>query len=93
MGCIDYRGRVVYAWYVSINFPYTDPTVLTYIMISGILLLFQSAIIYLPLSYPQYAASILAGNALVRSTAAAAFPYASLPFCSYVDSQCDDLIL
>lgn len=40
----------------------------------GIYLLFQSALVYLPVSYPSYVASILAGNDLVRSSIAAAFP-------------------
>jgi DHA1 family multidrug resistance protein-like MFS transporter len=37
-------------------------------------LLFQSVLVYLPLSYPNYAASVLAGNGLFRAIVAAAFP-------------------
>ncbi|KAF8309010.1 MFS general substrate transporter [Clavulina sp. PMI_390] len=40
----------------------------------GIYLLFQSILVYLPVSYPDYVASILAGNDLMRSSVAAAFP-------------------
>ncbi|KAF8305616.1 MFS general substrate transporter [Clavulina sp. PMI_390] len=40
----------------------------------GIYLLFQSILVYLPVSYPNYVASILAGNDLMRSSVAAAFP-------------------
>jgi DHA1 family multidrug resistance protein-like MFS transporter len=40
----------------------------------GIYLLFQSALVYLPVSYPNYVASILAGNDFFRSSVAAGFP-------------------
>lgn len=41
---------------------------------SGLFLLFQSILTYLPMSYQRYAASILAGNDFFRSTIAASFP-------------------
>lgn len=40
----------------------------------GIYLLFQSTLVYLPVSYPSHVASILAGNDFFRSSVAAAFP-------------------
>ncbi|KAF8311343.1 MFS general substrate transporter [Clavulina sp. PMI_390] len=40
----------------------------------GIYLLFQSVLVYLPAAYPDYVASVLAGNTLVRSSVAATFP-------------------
>jgi MFS transporter, DHA1 family, multidrug resistance protein len=50
------------------------PIIAASLYIPGIFLLFQSALVYLPMSYPQYAASLLAGNDLFRSAMAAAFP-------------------
>jgi MFS transporter, DHA1 family, multidrug resistance protein len=50
------------------------PIIAASLYIPGIFLLFQSALVYLPMSYPQYAASLLAGNDLFRSATAAAFP-------------------
>lgn len=44
------------------------------IYMPGIFLLFQSALVYLPVSYPSYVASILAGNDFFRSSVAASFP-------------------
>lgn len=46
----------------------------------GIYILFQCALVYLPVSYPKYAASILAGNDFFRSTFASAFPLFGRPF-------------
>lgn len=40
----------------------------------GIYLCFQGAIIYIAMAYPEYAASILAGNALMRGATGAGFP-------------------
>lgn len=40
----------------------------------GILLLFQSVFLYLPMSYPNYIASIFAGNNLFRASLGAVFP-------------------
>lgn len=40
----------------------------------GLYLLFQSAVVYLSIAYPRYAASIFAGNNFFRSCFAAAFP-------------------
>ncbi len=45
----------------------------------GIFLIFQCIFLYLPLSYPQYAASLFAGNDFTRSTLAAAAIHFSSP--------------
>ncbi|KAG9005773.1 hypothetical protein FRB94_001185 [Tulasnella sp. JGI-2019a] len=50
------------------------------IYMPGIFLLFQCFLIYLPMSYPNYAASVLAGNDFVRSSMASAFPLFGRPF-------------
>ena len=40
----------------------------------GTLLLFNSVLVYLPDSYPEYAASVLGGNDFMRSAFDAEFP-------------------
>ncbi|GAC71391.1 synaptic vesicle transporter SVOP and related transporters [Moesziomyces antarcticus T-34] len=50
------------------------PIIFSAILLPGVFLLFQSILVYLPMSYPEYAASVLAANDLIRSTIAAAFP-------------------
>ncbi len=50
------------------------PIIFSAILLPGVFLLFQSILVYLPMSYPKYAASVLAANDLIRSTIAAAFP-------------------
>lgn len=50
------------------------------IYMPGLYILFQCALIYLPVSYPKYAASVLAGNDFFRSTIASVFPLLGRPF-------------
>ncbi len=50
------------------------PIIFSAFLLPGVFLLFQSLLVYLPMSYPKYAASVLAANDLIRSTIAAAFP-------------------
>ncbi|KAI0040052.1 MFS general substrate transporter [Auriscalpium vulgare] len=56
------------------------PTIGAGLYMPGIFLLFQSILIYLPVSYPDYAASINAGNGFFRASMAAAFPVFGRPF-------------
>jgi len=65
---------LIFGWTAKRSIPWIAPVIGAGLYIPGLFLLFQSAVIYLPLSYPQYAASVLAGNAFVRSVLAAAFP-------------------
>ncbi|KAF9516079.1 hypothetical protein BS47DRAFT_1341426 [Hydnum rufescens UP504] len=64
----------IFGWTAKRSIHWIAPVIGASLYIPGLFLLFQSAIIYLPLSYPEYAASVLAGNAFVRSVMAAAFP-------------------
>lgn len=50
------------------------PVIGASLYVPGIYLLFQSILVYLPVSYPHYVASILAGNDFFRSSVAAGFP-------------------
>lgn len=50
------------------------PVIGASLYLPGIYLIFQGAIVYLPMSYQKHAASILAGNALLRGAVGAAFP-------------------
>lgn len=64
----------LFGWSSRASVPWIVPIIGAALYVPGIFLLFQSAIVYLPISYPKYAASIFAGNTLVRSSVAAAFP-------------------
>lgn len=61
-----WTARASVHWIVSIIFAST--------YLFGIFYIFQGAIVYLPLSYQSYAASVLAGNALLRGITGAVFP-------------------
>lgn len=64
----------IFGWTARPSVHWIAPIIGAGLYMPGIYLLFQSALIYLPMSYPEYAASVLAGNDFFRSTAAAAFP-------------------
>lgn len=64
----------IFGWTARADIPWIAPVIGAAIYMPGIYLLFQSALVYLPISYPEYAASILAGNDFFRSTFASAFP-------------------
>ncbi|GAA6049690.1 hypothetical protein JCM3770_004410 [Rhodotorula araucariae] len=56
------------------------PTIGAALYFPGIFCAFQSILMYLQISYPSTAASVLAGNDLVRSSMAAGFPLFGAPF-------------
>jgi DHA1 family multidrug resistance protein-like MFS transporter len=65
---------LIFGWTSRASVHWIVPTIGAGLYIPGIFLLFQSGLVYLPLSYQRYAASVLAGNDFFRSTIAAAFP-------------------
>lgn len=65
----------IFGWTAREGVHWIWPIIGAGLYMPGIYLLFQSALVYLPVSYPHYVASILAGNDFFRSSVAAAFPY------------------
>lgn len=65
---------LMFGWSARPSVHWIVPMIGAGLYIPGIYLLFQSAIVYLPITYPKYAASIFAGNDLFRSAIAGAFP-------------------
>ncbi|GAC95985.1 cycloheximide resistance protein [Pseudozyma hubeiensis SY62] len=63
-----------FGWTSREDIHWIVPIIFSALLLPGVFLLFQSLLVYLPMSYPKYAASVLAANALIRSTMAAAFP-------------------
>jgi DHA1 family multidrug resistance protein-like MFS transporter len=72
-------GLFLFAWTSTPDIHWIVPTIGIAIMSGGIFLIMQSIFLYLPLSYPKYAASVFAGNSLARSVLAAAIVHASQP--------------
>ncbi|KAK4501499.1 hypothetical protein PRZ48_007308 [Zasmidium cellare] len=72
-------GLFIFAWTSSPNIHWIAPTIGIVIYIIGIIIILQCIFLYLPLSYPQYAASLFAGNDYARSTLAAATIHFSQP--------------
>lgn len=64
----------IFGWTASPDIHWIAPTIGAALYLPGLFLLFQCLLVYLPSSYPKYAASILAGNDLFRSTVAGCFP-------------------
>jgi len=65
-------GLFMFAW-TGFNSPkihWIVPTIGVVIFTVGIFILFQCVFIYIPLTYPQYAASLFAGNDFCRSSVA-----------------------
>ncbi|EST09266.1 Major facilitator superfamily [Kalmanozyma brasiliensis GHG001] len=63
-----------FGWTSREDIHWIVPIIFSALLLPGVFLLFQSLLVYLPMSYPKYAASVLAANALIRSSFAAAFP-------------------
>ncbi|GAA5958694.1 hypothetical protein JCM3765_006006 [Sporobolomyces pararoseus] len=63
-----------FGWTAQTHQHWMLPIVFAAIYLPGIFLAFQSIMMYVALSYPKYAASVLAGNDLFRSVIASAFP-------------------
>ncbi|USP79172.1 MFS general substrate transporter [Curvularia clavata] len=72
-------GLFLFAWTATPDIHYIVPTIGIAILSGGIFLIMQSIFLYLPLSYPKYAASVFAGNTVARSVLAAAIVHASQP--------------
>ncbi|PPQ94235.1 hypothetical protein CVT25_006661 [Psilocybe cyanescens] len=70
---------LIFGWSSRENVHWMVPTIGAALYLPGLFLLFQSILVYLPSSYPRYAASILAGNDLFRSTVAGCFPLFGTP--------------
>ena len=70
----------MFGWTARPSVHWIAPIIGAGLYMPGIYLLFQSALVYLPVSYPAYVASILAGNDFFRSSVAAAFPLFGRPF-------------
>ena len=64
----------IFGWTSRASVHWIVPTIGAGLYMPGIFLLFQSGLVYLPLSYQRYAASVLAGNDFFRSSIASAFP-------------------
>jgi len=63
-----------YRWPARESVHWIVPIIGTSFLAIGLVTLFQSCLNYLAISYPLYAASLLAGNGLFRATFAAIFP-------------------
>jgi DHA1 family multidrug resistance protein-like MFS transporter len=64
-------GLFIFGWTARPNVHWIVPLIGVVIFVMGTFFIFQSIFIYVPLSYPKYAASLFAGNALCRSAMAA----------------------
>ncbi|KAH9477360.1 Caffeine resistance protein 5 [Psilocybe cubensis] len=64
----------IFGWTARESIHWMAPTIGAALFLPGLLLIFQGAVVYLPMSYPRYAASILAGNGLFRAVLGGAFP-------------------
>lgn len=65
-------GLFIFGWTSDGEIHWIVPTIGIVIFTLGVFILMQSIFIYLPLVYPQYAASLFAGNDFARSTLACA---------------------
>ncbi|GAA5973554.1 hypothetical protein JCM8115_005744, partial [Rhodotorula mucilaginosa] len=63
-----------FGWTARASIPWIVPLIGASLYTAAIYILFQQILVYISLSYPQYAASILAGNTLFRSVTASVFP-------------------
>ena len=72
-------GLFLFAWTATSNIHWIVPTIGVTILSGGIFMIMQPIFLYLPLSYPKYAASVFAGNTVARSVLAAAIVHCSQP--------------
>ncbi|GAA5976873.1 hypothetical protein JCM10908_005657 [Rhodotorula pacifica] len=63
-----------FGWTARASIHWIVPLIGASLYTMAIYILFQQILVYVSLSYPQYAASILAGNTLFRSVIASVFP-------------------
>ncbi|KAJ4346788.1 uncharacterized protein N0V89_010720 [Didymosphaeria variabile] len=75
-------GLFIFAWTAERDIHWVAPLIGVAIFCSGHFWLMQSLFIYLPFSYPKYAASLFAGNSLWRSITAGASVVFATPLLS-----------
>jgi DHA1 family multidrug resistance protein-like MFS transporter len=63
-------GLFIFGWTAKPDIHWIVPLIGVVIFVLGTFLVLQSIFVYVPLSYPKYAASLFAGNDLVRSSMA-----------------------
>jgi DHA1 family multidrug resistance protein-like MFS transporter len=63
-------GLFIFGWTARPSIHWIVPLIGVVIFVLGTFLILQSIFVYVPLSYPKYAASLFAGNDLVRSSLA-----------------------
>lgn len=63
-------GLFIYAWTARASIHWIVPTIGIVIYGGSVFIIFQCIFVYVPLSYPQYAASLFAGNDFFRSALA-----------------------
>ena len=61
-------GLFIFGWTSSESIPWVVPLIGVAIYNMGVFILFQAIFMYIPLSYPQYAASLFAANDFARSS-------------------------
>ncbi|KAH8920216.1 MFS general substrate transporter [Atractiella rhizophila] len=64
----------LFGWLSRKGIHWIAPVIASALNVPGLYLIFQSCTFYVVLSYPRFAASLLAGSALFRSLAGALFP-------------------
>lgn len=72
-------GLFIFAWTARSDIHWVVSCIGVVITTIGIFLIIQCIFLYLPLSYPQYAASLFAGNDFLRSSLAAGSIHFSYP--------------
>lgn len=63
-------GLFIFAWTAAPQFPWIAPTIGITIYGATVFVVMQCIFVYVPISYPQYAASLFAGNDFFRSALA-----------------------
>jgi DHA1 family multidrug resistance protein-like MFS transporter len=66
-------GLFLFAWTPRANVHWIAPTIGIAIYAGSSFVIFQCIIVYIPLSYPTYVASLFAANDFIRSMTAAGF--------------------
>lgn len=69
-----YEKNFLSTYYFHFLFHRIVPVIGAALYLPGIFLIFQCILIYITMGYPKYAASLLAGNDLFRSSFASFFP-------------------
>jgi DHA1 family multidrug resistance protein-like MFS transporter len=63
-------GLFIFAWTARADIPWIAPTIGITLYGTSVFIIMQCVFVYVPLSYPQYAASLFAGNDFLRSALA-----------------------